>query len=247
VGAQAFRDQLADGSEGPEMVVVPAGRFRMGDHQGDGDPDELPVHEVTLARPFAVGRTELTFEDYERFCRAAGSPLPDDSGFGRDRHPVVNVTWQDAVAYVVWLAGETGKPYRLPSEAEWEYAARAGTTARYWWGDAAGSGRANCGGCGSAWDGDRTAPVGSLPANPFGLHDVLGNLWEWTADCYHSSYQGVPADGRPHIYRGCGQKVIRGGSWVVPPREIRSASRWREYPVAPSDEIGFRVARDLER
>ena len=244
-GPQVFRDRLSDGSTGPEMVVIPPGRFRMGDLHGDGDSDERPVREVTIARPFALGRYEVTFEEYERFCRATESPVPDDSGFGRGRNPVVNVIWQDAVAFVLWLARETGQPYRLPSEAEWEYAARAGTGTRYWWGDEAGTGLANCGGCGTAWDGERTAPVGRMAANPFGLHDVLGNLWEWTADCYHSSYEGVPSDGRPHIYRDCGQKVIRGGSWVVPPREIRAANRWRVYPVAPSDEVGFRVARDL--
>jgi formylglycine-generating enzyme required for sulfatase activity len=245
-GPRTFRDRLADGSEGPEMVVVPAGRFRMGDLRGDGDPDEGPVREVVLARPFALGRTELSFDEYASFCAATGNPLPDDSGFGRGRHPVVNVTWAGALSYAIWLSEQTGRRYRLPSEAEWEYAARAGTTSRYWWGDEPGSGRANCGGCGSAWDGEGTAPAGSMPANPFGLHDVHGNLWEWTADCYHNSNAGVPSDGRPHVYRGCGQKVIRGGSWVVPPREIRAANRWREYPVAPSDEIGLRLARDLE-
>jgi formylglycine-generating enzyme required for sulfatase activity len=229
------------------MVVIPPGRFQMGDLRGDGDPDERPVRTVTIARPFALGRYEITFEEYERFCHATANPVPDDSGFGRGRHPVVSVVWQDAVAYVLWLTRETGQPYRLPSEAEWEYAARAGTNTRFWWGDERGSARANCGGCGTDWDGESTAPVGRFPANPFGLHDVLGNLWEWTADCYHNSYEGVPSDGRPHIYRDCGQKIIRGGSWVVPPREIRSANRWRDYPVAPSDEVGFRVARDLAR
>jgi len=242
---RVFRDRLADGSQGPELVVIPAGRFRMGDLQGGGDPDEVPVREVRIARPFALGRYELTFAEYARFCGATGSALPDDSGFGRGRHPVVNVTWPDALAYTVWLSEQTGERYRLPSEAEWEYAARGGARTRFWWGDEPGSGRANCGGCGTRWDGEGTAPAGSLPVNPFGLHEVLGNLWEWTADCYHNSYEGVPADGSPHVYRDCGQKVIRGGSWVVPPRELRAANRWRVYPVAPSDEIGFRVVRDL--
>lgn len=244
---RSFRDALADGGEGPEMVVIPAGRFRMGDLQGDGDPDERPARQVTIARAFALGRYEVTFEEYERFCRATGSPVPDDSGFGRGLQPVVNVTWQDALAYALWLGRQTGQRYRLPSEAEWEYAARGGTRTRYWWGDEPGSGRANCGGCGTPWDGERSAPVGRMPANPFGLHDVIGNLWEWTADCYHSSYEGVPDDGRPHVYRHCGQKVVRGGSWVVPPRQVRVANRWRDYPVAPSDDVGFRVARDLGR
>jgi len=244
-GPRIFRDRLADGSQGPELVVIPAGRFEMGDLQGNGDPDEAPVREVTLARPFALGRYEVTFEEYDHFARATGNPLLDDSGFGRGRHPVVNATWPDALAYVLWLSEQSGERYRLPSEAEWEYAARAGTRTGFWWGDEPQPGRANCSGCGTEWDGDRTAPVGSLPANPFGLHEVLGNLWEWTADCFHDSYQGVPSDGRAHVYRHCGQKVVRGGSWVVPPRELRAANRWRIYPVAPSDEIGFRVVREL--
>jgi len=241
-----FRDRLADGSEGPELVVIPAGRFQMGDLGGGGDPDEGPVREVTLVRSFALGRYEVTFEEYERFCRATGHPVPDDSGFGRHRRPVVNTTFQDALAYVRWLDRETGKLYRLPSEAEWEYAARGGTPTRFWWGNEPESGRANCAGCGTAWDGESTAPVGRLPPNPFGLHDVLGNLWEWTADCYQNSYDGLASDGRAHLYRDCGKKVIRGGSWVVPPRELRVANRWRVHAVAPSDEIGLRVARDLE-
>ncbi|MDJ0865058.1 MAG: formylglycine-generating enzyme family protein [Myxococcota bacterium] len=243
---QVFRDRLADGTPGPELVVIPAGRFRMGDLQGDGDPDERPAREVTFPRPFAIGRYEVTFDEYEQFCRATGNPVPDDSGFGRGRRPVVSATWQDALAYGLWLSEQTGQRYRLPSEAEWEYAARGGTVTRFWWGDEPGTGRANCSGCDASWDGDSTAPVGRLAANPFGLYDVLGNLWEWTADCYHSSYEGVPSDGRPHVYRDCGQKVIRGGSWVVPPREIRAANRWRVYPMAPSDEIGFRVVREIE-
>lgn len=244
-GPSVFRDRLADGSDGPEMAVIPAGQFRMGDLRGDGDPDEGPARMVKIARPFAIGRYEVTFDEYARFARATGSPLPDDSGFGRGRHPVVNVTWQDAVAYTVWLSRETGHAYRLPSEAEWEYAARGGTSGRYWWGDEPERGRANCGACGTEWDGERTAPAGALPANPFGLHEVLGNLWEWTLDCYNDSYAGIPSDGSAHIYRGCGQKVIRGGSWVMPPREIRAANRWRTYPAGPSDDIGLRLARDL--
>jgi len=242
---RVFRDRLADGSQGPELVVVPAGRFEMGDLHGKGDPDETPLREVKLTRPFALGRYEVRFDEYEKFSRATGSSLPDDSDFGRGRHPVVNVTWQDALAYVLWLSEQTGERYRLPSEAEWEYAARGGTRTVFWWGDEQERGRANCGGCGTEWDGEGTAPVGSLPANPFGLHEMLGNLWEWTADCYHNSYEGIPSDGSAHVYRHCGQKVVRGGSWVVPPRELRAANRWRVYPVAPSDEIGFRVARDL--
>jgi formylglycine-generating enzyme required for sulfatase activity len=240
-----FRDRLAEGGEGPEMALIPAGRFRMGDLSGDGDFDERPVREVSVPA-FALARREITFADYERFAAATGAPVPDDSGFGRDDHPVVNLTWGDAVAYTAWLARASGRRYRLPSEAEWEYAARAGTTTRYWWGDEPGEGRAVCSGCRGPLDADATAPAGRLAPNPFGLFDVHGNVWEWTADCY-APYPATASDARPHIVRDCGQKVIRGGSWVLPPHEMRSSNRWRFYPVAPGDEIGFRVARDLER
>ena len=157
----------------------------------------------------------------------------------------MNVSWYDAVAYADWLSRQTGHRYRLPSEAEWEYAARAGARTRFWWGDQAGAGHANCAGCGSPWDSKSTAPVGRFPASPFGLSDLAGNVWEWVADCYHSSYEGVPVDGRAHDPPLCGQRVVRGGSWVLPPREMRAASRWRWFPVLTADELGFRVARDL--
>ncbi len=244
-GPAAFRDTLADGSPGPEMVRVPPGRFLMGDLRGDGDFDERPSHPVKIERAFAIGRYEVTFAEYDRYGAAAGAPVPDDGGFGRGDRPVVNVTWQDAMAYAIWLSDQTGQRYRLPSEAEWEYAARAGAATRFWWGDDPGSARANCAGCGSEWDSESTAPVGRLGANRFGLFDVAGNVWEWTADCYNNSYVGVPDDGCPHIYRSCGQLVVRGGSWILPPREMRAANRFRWIPVSRSDEVGFRLARDL--
>jgi formylglycine-generating enzyme required for sulfatase activity len=244
-GPPVFRDALADGSSGPALVRVPPGRFRMGDLRGDGDFDERPAREVTLPRAFLIGRHEVTFADYERYCADAGVPVPDDSGFGRGDHPVVNVNWQDAVAYAIWLSAQTGKRYRLPSEAEWEYVARAGAETRFWWGDEPGSARANCAGCGSEWDSESTAPVGRLGPNPFGVFDVAGNVWEWVADCYNNSYEGVPRDGRPHVYRACGQMVVRGGSWILPAREMRAANRFRWAPVSRSDEVGFRVAREL--
>ncbi len=241
---EVFRDRLADGSPGPQMVWLPAGEFRMGDLDGKGDPDEGPVRRVRLARPVAIGLHEVTFDEYERYCRDSGTPVPDDSGFGRGSRPVVNVAWQDAVAYGVWLSEQTGRRYRLPTEAEWEYAARGGTSSRFWWGDGPARGRANCAGCGSPWDSESTAPVGRTAPNPFGLFDVLGNVWEWVADCYNNSYRGVPDDGTAHVYRSCGQMVVRGGSWILPAREMRASNRWRWYPVLRSDEVGFRIARE---
>ncbi|RMD68212.1 MAG: PEGA domain-containing protein, partial [Gammaproteobacteria bacterium] len=178
---KSFRDRLRDGGFGPEMVVIPPGRFLMGspfDEEGR-DSDEGPQHRVSIARPFAIGRYEVTFEEYDRFCEATGRRRPDDNGWGRGKRPVINVSWHDAKAYARWLSKQTGKRYRLPSEAEWEYAARAGTSTRYWWGDRVGHGHANCDGCGSWWDGKETAPVGFFDPNPWGLYDTAGNVWEW--------------------------------------------------------------------
>ena len=160
--------------------------------------------------------------------------------------PVVKVEWRDAKAYAAWLSGKTGKEYRLPSEAEWEYAARAGTTQRFAWGDRPGRNRANCEGCGSAWDGRQAAPVGSFLANPFGLHDMLGNVWEWTEDCWTPSHTGAPADGgaRPAPAQ-CSGRVLRGGSFDLPPSGMRVTSRTTSDAEVGEIFIGFRVARSL--
>ena len=168
----------------PEMVVIPEGRFRMGDLNGVGDDDEKPVHDVTIASPFAVGKYEVTFAEWDA-CVAGGgcTHRPADRGWGRGTRPVIDVSWDDTQAYVRWLSRATGKPYRLLSEAEWEYVARAGSTTKYQLGDDVGTNKANCVGCGSQWDAKSTAPVGSFAANAFGLFDTTGNVQEWVADC----------------------------------------------------------------
>jgi formylglycine-generating enzyme required for sulfatase activity len=154
-----FRDRLKDGGEGPEMIMLPAGTFRMGDIQGGGDRDEQPVHKVSVAR-FAIGRYAVTFEEYDRFAEATAKEKPNDEGWGRGKRPVINVSWYDAVAYTEWLSQQTEKAYRLPTEAEREYAMRGGTETSYWWGNKLGKNWANCRNCGSQWDGQQTAPVG---------------------------------------------------------------------------------------
>ena len=231
----------------PEMVVVPAGTFRMGDLSGGGDVDEAPVREVSLPHPFAIARYETTFAQWDT-CVAAGACRQGvgDIGFGRGDRPVMLVTWEDAQAYSGWLSEMTGKQFRLPSEAEWEYSARAGSETRYPWGADVGRGNANCDGCGSRWDDERTAPVGSLPANAFGVHDMVGNVHEWVEDCGRDSYEGAPSDGSAiEPDATCRQHLMRGGSWLSLPRSSRPANRVR-YPAGSSDiNIGFRVARDL--
>jgi len=238
-----LRDQLRDGSAAPLMVLLRGGTFQRGDLSGDGDGDEQ-VQSIRLA-PFAMGVYEVTFEEYDRFCVSTSRECPDDQGWGRGRRPVVNVSWDDANAYVQWLAGQTGEPYRLPTDAEWEYAARAGTESRYWWGDEPGIDQANCAGCGSLWDGERSAPVGSFPPNNAGLHDTAGNVFEWVADCWHDSFDAAPSDGSAFDKPHCGKRVIRSGAWSFPPKEIRSANRWRDFPSRQSDDTGFRLARTV--
>ena len=172
------------------MVEIPGGTFRMGCVSGRGCVDwEHPVHEVRV-EAFELSRYEVTFEEYDRFTEATGRAPAADEGWGRGRRPVINVSWADAVAYTIWLSAETGRRYRLPSEAEWEYAARAGTVTAYSWGHGIGRNRANCRGCGSRWDDEQTAPVGTFEPNGWGLHDVHGNVWEWTRDCWNGELPG---------------------------------------------------------
>ena len=208
----------------PEMVVVPAGSFMMGSPSSEEGRygNEGPVHRVTIPAPFAVGKYEVTFSEWDACVSAGGCGgyRPNDWGWSRGRRPAINVSWNDARAYVRWLSEKTGKEYRLLSESEWEYAARAGTTTRYWWGNAIGRNRANCDGCGSRWDNEQTAPVGSFAANGFGLHDMHGNVWEWVGDCWNDSYAGAPSDGRAWESRNCGRRVLRGGSWYNDPRYL---------------------------
>ena len=239
---------LRDCPECPEMVVVPAGSFLMGMQEEAAWFTEQPVHRVTIARPFAVGVYEVTFEEWDACVSGGGCEgyRPDDEGWGRGRRPVVNVSWKDAQAYVAWLSGRTGKGYRLLSESEWEYVTRAGTTTRFWWGHEIGQNRANCSHCGSRWDRRRTAPVGSFSPNPFGLHDVHGNVEEWVEDCMNEIDHGAPRDGSAWESRSCERRVLRGGSWYIGSRYLRSAARYGSPTGVRIDGFGFRVARTLE-
>jgi formylglycine-generating enzyme required for sulfatase activity len=221
-----------DCPECPEMVVLPAGSTRLASGRN-----------VTIAAPFAVGKFEVTFAEWDA-CVAQGgcSHRPDDWGWGRGRQPVMNVNWDDAQQYVAWLSRKTGKAYRLLSEAEWEYAAQAGSGLEV--AVTRGANQANCYGCGSRWDGRQTAPVGSFAANAFGLHDMLGNVWEWTADCWNENHAGAAADGGARLGGDCSARVLRGGSWLDF-RLTRSADRIGNAAVDRDGFKGFRVARTL--
>lgn len=234
----------------PTMVIVPGGDFRMGspDTESGRYPDEGPQRSVRV-QSFAIGVQEVTFDQW-RACVVGGgcreNPDPDNNGWGRGAQPVINVSWLDAQAYVGWLGRRTGLNYRLPTEAEWEYAARGGSEGPFPWGTAAPTcdrpalTSANFRGCGLG----RAAPVGSFGGvSEFGLQDALGNVWEWVQDCY--SVSGLPVDGSAFEGADCPLRVTRGGSWDVTPRDLRLANRFKIEPVFRSPHLGFRVARDL--
>ena len=279
VPAETFKDC----ADCPDLVMVPAGAFQMGSpsYEAGRRDNEGPVRGIWIGASFAVGKHEVTRSQFEAFVRGTGYRVTGcriwdggrwqdesgrswrDPGFPQeDRHPAVCIGWKDATAYVEWLSRKTGAIYRLPSEAEWEYAARAGTTTARPWGE---FDDAQCAHANAAdqtysdrYTGDdqvhevcadghvHTSPTGSLSANGFGLHDVLGNVWEWTSDCWHESYGGAPADGAAWIEGGdCGRRVLRGGSWYNQPRDVRSANRDWGKTDSRLTSSGFRVVREL--
>jgi len=241
-------DTFNECADCPEMVVLPVGEFTMGspDTEEGRFEDESPQHQVTIATPFAVGRFAVTFEQWDACAMLGGCAfVPADQGWGRGKRPVVNVSWDGALQYVAWLSARTGKTYRLMSEAEFEYAARAGTTTPYAWGNDIGDRKANCNGCGSEWDRKQTAPVGSFAPNAFDLYDMHGNTWSWVRDCYHPNYEGAPKDGLPRTAGiDCTFHVVRGGAWYSEKRVLRSANRGKSY-LRRQDALGLRVARTL--
>ncbi len=236
-------DEFTECANCPQMVALPKGAFLMG--SANGDPTEQPVREVAIDRPIAIGKYEVTMAEWHA-CASAGfcSPIKDPEA-GDERRPVQNVSWADAETFVAWLKKETGQPYRLPSEAEWEYAARGGEPTRFWWGEDYVDGNANCTDCGGAWDRKRPAEIGSYDANPFGLHDMYGGVSEWVADCWIGDYQDAPLDGGARSLSFCPQRVLRGGSWRSDLSDIASSSRFRYDAQVRYYTNGFRVARDL--
>jgi formylglycine-generating enzyme required for sulfatase activity len=227
-----------------ELVVVPAGDFEMGSAQA---PYEKPQHHVTIANPFAVGRREVTFAEWD-ICVAGGgcNYRPDDQGWGRGDRPVIDVSWDDAKMFARWQAQRTGQAYRLPSEAEWEYAARAGSASLYWWGREVGNGRANCEECGGPAAG-RTLVTGSFRPNAFGLYDTAGNAAEWVEDCWNESYRGAPQDGSAWLTGQCRLRVLRGGSFANKANAVRPAARFRYDEDVRYYANGFRLVRDLPK
>ncbi len=245
-----FRDRLQDNSQGPEMVLIRGGCFQMGSPTTEkGREDDERQHRVCV-NDFAMGKYEITYDEYDHFSEVTGRRKPDREGSGRGDTPLVWVSWTDATAFTQWLSSQTGKNYRLPTEAEWEYAARGGTTTAYWWGENIGRDNAHCDGCSSSKEND-TVPVGTFKSNPFGLYDMLGNVEEWTCSSYDEDYNG----GEQLCESYPGEMAVRGGSFVDGPRFARSASRSSRYNESFFHTsygsgyywIGFRLARDLEQ
>ena len=201
-----FQDTLKDGSSGPEMIVIPAGTFHMGDTHGIGTDFEKPVHAVHFPTAFALERYQVTFDEYDKFAKVTRRALPEDHGWGRGRRPVINVSWEDARDYAEWLLGQTGGRYRLPTEAEWEYAAKIGGENEIWAGTSHSKDLAGY----SVFSKGQTEPVGSRKPNGIGLHDMSGNVWEWVEDCWHENYDGAPKDGSAWLEAGIATRVCYG-------------------------------------
>jgi formylglycine-generating enzyme required for sulfatase activity len=228
------------------MVQISGGSFQQGDVERLGELWRNPVHPVTV-KPFAMGKYEVTFEEYDRFAIATGRPLPGDQGWGRGKRPVINVSWDDAKRYADWLSRQTGRRYRLPTESEWEYAARNGAKQEVWAGT---SEESQLGEYAVFIDnsGNRTAEVGTTKANGLALHDLAGNVWEWVEDCAHGNYAGAPTDGSAWLGAqggDCNLRVFRGGSWSHEPVNLRSSTRNWSDADARSNDIGFRLAQDM--
>ncbi|GAB6082831.1 formylglycine-generating enzyme family protein [Desulfuromonas carbonis] len=222
-----------------DFVFVKGGSFQMG---SDQKPDEQPVHDVKVDDLF-VGMYEVTFTQFDQYCKMIPRECepPDDQNWGRGSRPVINVSWQDANAYADWLSKQTGHRFRLPTEAEWEYFARAGTSTPYWSGATLSSGLANCANCGSKWDNKSTAPVGSFRPNPWNIYDTMGNVIEWVTDSYKTNYTNAPTDGAAVIINTESRKVQRGGAWNYQANDLRSTAR--DYRKANSHTLdaGFRL------
>ena len=236
--------EIKDCATCPALVALPGGTFAMGSNSDD--PAERPVHRVSIGQPFAIGKYEVTIEQWNACADASACPRLETEANASKSAPARNLSWDDAQVYVKWLTKTTGKAYRLPTEAEWEYAARGGTTTTYWWGNEMRKGYADCKDCGDPWRKDGPVNVGSFAPNPFGLFDMNGSVWEWVGDCWHSSYKGAPPDGRVWDEPGCPVRVIRGGSWPDGAAYMQSSTRFKYSASVRQSQNGLRVARDMK-
>lgn len=249
IPSSVIQDALTKGKKAPAMVVIAAGSFMMGDNISADKTVAKPAHKVTIKNAFAIGIKEVSYAEYDAFANETLRNLPNSFGNDRNTHPVADISWLDASAYTAWLTKKTGKNYRLPTEAEWEYAARAGTSSKYWWQGDSAKKQANCRkGCSSSWVkmfSASSAPVGSFAVNQFGLYDTAGNVGEWVEDCFHEGYKGAPVNGDAWRTPQCKYYSVRGGSFKSDYSDITNASRSRAKPGKRHKTIGFRIVRDL--
>ena len=242
----------------PDMILLPAGTVQIGDLTGEGNDDEQPTKQIRIAS-FAIGRFEVTFAEFDQFTKDTGRKKAVDHGWGRTKRPAINVSWEEAVAYTQWLSEKTGEKFRLPSEAEWQYAAYAGrneatplvenpgalcrianhadASTQYRWRNIA---------CRDGYAAT-TGTTGRYLPNDFGLHDIHGNVFEWVLDCYVDSYRNTPSDGSAVTAENCDQRVMKGGSWYSHPKNLRVSNRSKNKPSAKLSNLGFRVALELQR
>ena len=242
------RSLVTDIQKEPDMVSIPGGTFQQGDVEGAGESWRSPVHAVMI-KPFELGKYEVTFDEYDRFAIATGRRLPEDEGWGRERRPVIDVSWQEAKDYADWLSKQTGKPYRLPSESEWEYAARSGAKQEAFAGTSQESQLERYAVFGDN-SGGRTAEVGQKEPNSFGFYDLSGNVWEWVEDCEHQTYEGAPQDGSAWLQTNggdCSRHVVRGGSWGRKSGDLRVSDRGRGVVDLRNARVGFRLAKDAQK
>jgi formylglycine-generating enzyme required for sulfatase activity len=228
----------------PVLVSLRPGSFNMG--SDSGDLSEKPAHRVTIRAPFAIGKYEVTIKQWNACAETGECPRIASMSGQPDNAPIRDVSWDDAQQYIKWLTKSGGQAYRLPTEAEWEYAAKGGTSSRYWWGDQMRSGNGNCKDCGEPWRQDGPAPVGSFAANPFGLHDMNGSVWEWVSDCWHNGFKGAPSDGTSWDTPNCRVRTIRGGSWREGASYMTTSTRFKYDAGVRQAQNGFRVARDVK-
>lgn len=242
-GGKEFQDELKVGGKGSVMVWIPAGTYAMGSPSSSTSKEERPRHNVKIKK-FAISKYEITISEYEIFAKATKRMMPDDLYMEHDTSPVVFVKWDDAYNYAKWLTEQTGHKYRLPSEAEWEYAASGGQDAAFWWGYEEKRGMAHCFTCNSQFDPRKPAKIGKFQPNQFGLYDTAGNVAEWVYDCWHPNYEGAPTDGSVWEGGNCSLRIARGGSYISPQQSIRIAKRDKFKSDAGYDHIGIRLVRD---
>ena len=246
-----LQDTLRNGSLGPKLAIIPKGVGVVGGAELIPFKNHSPQHKVISTEEFAMGVAEVTFKEYDAFCKSTFLDCPDDNGWGRGSQPVINVTWLDAMTYTEWLSEQTNQVYRLPSEAEWEYAARSGTSTSYWWGDEYIQGIDHCdrdlGGCPEGTELSEPGPAGRFKANPFGLYDVTSNVVEWVLDCYSPDYQGVKNTMEARFDGDCGQKMFRGGSWLDAQPYVHLFIKGHVDSDYKNYAVGFRVLREMNK